>query len=55
MAKGSRIATTAAISDPTNIVPVVSIVTETIKGRRWPVTLKASSIPSRAALICSTS
>ena len=52
---GSRIATTAAISEPTNIVPVVSIVTLTINGRRWPVLAKASSMPCRAALICSTS
>ena len=55
IAKGSRIATTAAMSEPTSIVPVVSIVTDTMIGRRWPLAAKASSIPCRAALICSTS
>ena len=43
------------MSEPTSIVPVVSIVTDTIRGRRSPAALKASSMPCRAALICSTS
>ena len=55
MGNGSKIATTAAMSEPTSIVPVVSIVTLTIRGRRWPVLAKAASMPCRAALICSTS
>ena len=53
--KGSRIDTTAAMSEPTNMVPVASIVTLTISGRRWPVLLKAASMPCSAALIWRTS
>ena len=33
------------MSEPTNMVPVASIVTLTINGRRWPVLLKAASMP----------
>ena len=45
----------ALISDPTNMVPKDSIVTETIIGRRSPFLAKTSSIPFKAALICRTS
>ena len=52
---GSRIDTTAAMSVPTSIVPVVSMVTDTISARRSPEASNASSMPCSAALICSTS
>ena len=55
MGNGSKIATTAAISEPTNMVPVVSMVTDTMSGRRSPQDSKAASIPCKAALICNTS
>ena len=53
--KGSSIETTAEMSEPTSMVPVVSIVTETIKGRRSPNFKNADSTPCKAAFICKTS
>ena len=43
------------MSDPKSIVPVVSIVTETMIGRRSLAFKNAHSIPCKAALICRTS
>ena len=55
MGKGSRMVTTAAVSAPTNMAPVVSMVTDTITGNRRPTAAMASSRPWRPALICNTS
>src|SRR4028118_210906 len=50
---GCKMARAALMSEPTNIVPVASIVTDTINGIRAPFFLNTSSMAFNADLICS--
>ena len=55
VSSASSVVSAQAISEPSSIVPVVSIVTLAITGRRVSISPNTSSIAPSAAFVCSRS